>query len=90
MKTLITCFVLLSSIASCKTIARTAAKHWSKKQIKEFVNNCEEKSSKIVGTKNASKFCDCAVDQVAEKYKNYDDAKSVSITEIVKIANNCR
>ena len=90
MKNIFIALALVASFSSCKALARTAAKHWSKKQIKEFVNNCEEKSAKLVGEDKAAKFCDCAVDEVAEKYKKYEDVKSVSMMEIVKIANGCR
>ncbi len=77
-------------MVSCNALAKTALKHWSKKQVKEFVANCEDKSFKILGEANAAKFCNCAVDVVAEKYHNYEDAKSISILEIVKIANDCK
>ena len=87
---LLTVITISVSMGSCKTMARAAAKYWTKKQIKEFVQNCEAKSAKLLGEEKAAKVCDCAVDTVAEKYKNYDDVKSASITEILKIANDCR
>jgi hypothetical protein len=92
-KVLFILFVISFSIitvVSCKALAKAALKHWSKKQVKEFVANCEDKSSKIVGEANATKFCNCAVNVVAEKYHNYEDAKSINILEIVKIANDCK
>lgn len=75
---------------SCKTIARAAAKYWTNRQIKEFVSKCEDKSSFIIGADNAKKYCDCAVDVVAEKYRNYDDVKKASLTDVLKIANDCK
>jgi hypothetical protein len=84
-------FIFAAAVSlSCKTVARAAARYWTKRQIKEFVNNCEEKSSKLIGEQSAKKFCDCAVDKVAEEYKNYQDSKTVSITNILQIANDCR
>jgi hypothetical protein len=82
--------MLSSSLNSCKALARTAAKYWTKKQIKEFVQNCETKSAKLLGEDKAAQVCDCAVDKVAVQYKNYEDAKTVSIAELLKIANECR
>lgn len=90
--------LILSSLAiflgfgllSCKAMARTAAKYWTKKQIKEFVSNCEEKSSRFVGAEKAAQYCDCAVDKVAEKYKDYKEVTQQSIIEVLKIANDCR
>lgn len=82
--------VLGLSISGCKAMARTAAKYWTKKQIKEFVHNCEEKSAKFVGEEKAEHFCDCAVDKVAEKYKEYNSVQDVPIMEIIKIANDCK
>lgn len=76
--------------ASCKTIAKAAARYWTNKQIKEFVGKCEDKSSLIIGSENAKKYCDCAVDVVAEKYRNYEDVKKASLTDVLKIAKDCK
>lgn len=77
-------------VISCKTVGRIAAKYWLNKEIKEFVSNCEEKTAFIVGKENAHKYCDCAVDNVAEQYHNYQDAKKLSITDIVSFINKCK
>jgi hypothetical protein len=71
-------------------MAKAALKHWTKKQVKEFVKNCEEKSAKFVGQDKAAKFCNCAVDVVADKYKNYEEAKQISVVDILKLANDCK
>ncbi len=78
------------SLLSCKAMARTAAKYWTKKQIKEFVANCEEKSSRFISAEKAAQYCDCAVDKVAEKYQDYKEVTQQSIIEVLKIANDCR
>lgn len=85
-------FIVFFSIAfgACASLAKTAAKYWTKKQIKEFVYNCEEKSAKLIGEEKAKKYCDCAVDVVAEKYNNYKDVKTASIIEVLKIAKDCK
>jgi len=75
---------------SCSTIARAAAKYWTNKQIKEFISNCSQKAGKIVGEAKADKYCDCAVDIVAEQYRNYQDARNINIYQILKIADGCR
>ena len=89
-KRLFLAVILLTFMSSCASLARAAAKYWSKKQIKEFVNNCEQKSSRLIGEDKAAKYCDCAVDVVAEKYKNYEDVKNASIIEVLKIAKDCK
>ena len=81
---------IAGSLLSCKAIAKAAAKHWTKKQIKEFVANCEEKSSKLMGEEKAAKYCDCAVDKVAEKYPKFEDYKKIGIIEALKIAKDCK
>ena len=86
--TLIIAAVLIAP--SCKTIARAAAKYWTNKQIREFVGKCEDKSSLLIGSENAKKYCDCAVDVVAEKYRNYEDVRKASLTDILKIAKDCK
>ena len=81
-------FLLVST--SCNTIARAAAKYWTNKQIREFIGKCEDKSSIILGSENAKKYWDCAVDVVAEKYRNYEDVKKASLTDVLKIARDCK
>ncbi len=92
-RTLIAVVVLITlgaNLASCKAMARAAAKYWTKKQIKNFIANCETKTAKLVGEEKAARFCDCAVEPVAEKYHNFDDAKDIKALEIIQIANDCR
>lgn len=84
------CLFLSGGLMSCKAIAKTAAKHWTKKQIKEFVANCEEKSARLLGEEKATKYCNCAVDQVAEKYPDFNDYKKIGIVEALKIAKDCK
>lgn len=84
--------VLLSAVTviSCKTVGRIAAKYWLNREIKEFVSNCADKTGFIVGKENAAKYCDCAVDIVAEQYHNYQDAKKLSVVAIVEFINKCK
>lgn len=82
-------FITLS-LLSCKMVMKGAARYWTKKQIKEFVSNCEQHSSKLLGEEKAQIYCDCAVDEVAEKYNNYEDVKKAGILEVLKIAKNCK
>ena len=82
--------VVACSFTSCKAIAKAAAKHWTKKQIKEFIANCEEKTSRLMGEDKAKHYCDCAVDKVAEKYPKFDDYKKVGIIDALKIARDCK
>jgi hypothetical protein len=79
----------LTPATSCKTVARAAARYWTKRQIKEFINNCEEKSAKLIGDEKAKKFCDCAVDVVAEQYQNYNETKTISATTLLNAAKDC-
>jgi hypothetical protein len=65
--------ILVATIISCKTAGRIAARYWLKREIKEFVSNC-----------------DCSVDLVAEQYRNYQDAKDLSLTEIISFINKCK
>ncbi|MBL0182991.1 MAG: hypothetical protein IPP96_12145 [Chitinophagaceae bacterium] len=77
-------------IVSCKTVGRIAAKYWLNREIKEFVSNCENKAGIVVGKDNAHKYCDCAVDVVAEQYHNYQDAKNISLIELLDFVNRCK
>lgn len=78
------------TILSCKTVGRIAAKYWLNREIKEFVGNCEDKTGFIVGKENAHKYCDCAVDIVAEEYQNYQDAKKLSVSTIIDFIDKCK
>ena len=85
-----TLIVAVIITTSCKTIGRAAAKYWTNREIREFVGKCEDKSSILLGNENAKKYCDCAVDIVAEKFRNYEDVKKASLTDILKIARDCK
>lgn len=87
---LILAVTLLLAVVSCKTVGRIAAKYWLNREIKEFVSNCENKVSLIVGNEKANKYCDCSVDLVAEQYHNYQDAKNISVMEILDFINKCK
>ena len=82
--------IAFATVISCKTVGRIAAKYWLNREIKEFVTNCEDKAGRIIGSENAQKYCDCAVDKVAEQYHNYQDAKKISIMEVVDFINKCK
>lgn len=82
-------FISLGLI-SCKATARLALKYWTKKQVREFVSGCEDKTKSLLGEEKAKKYCDCAVDVVAEKYQDYQQIKNISILDILKIANDCK
>ena len=82
--------IAIVAIVSCKTVGRIAAKYWLNREIKEFVGNCEDKTSFIVGKENAHKYCDCAVDMVAEEYQNYQDSKKLSVSTIIDFINKCK
>ncbi|MBL0056884.1 MAG: hypothetical protein IPP31_12035 [Chitinophagaceae bacterium] len=83
------CTVLIVAF-SCKAAGRIAARYWLNREIREFVSNCEDRTSGIIGSENAHKYCDCAVDLVAEKYQNYQDAKKLSVMDIINFVNKCK
>lgn len=74
---------------SCKNLAKAAAKHWTKKQIKKFKSNCKEKAVAKWNKEKGEKFCDCATDIVMEKYKNYDDAEKIDFSTVLITAKSC-
>ena len=82
--------ICIVGLFSCKALAKGAAKWWTKKQIKEFVSDCEAKSAKLLGEEKAAKYCNCAVDEVAAKYNNFEDVKKAGIVAVLKIAKDCR
>jgi len=83
-------FFICLALLSCKMVMKGAARHWTKKQIKEFVSDCEQHSAKVLGDEKAKIYCDCAVDVIAEKYTNYDDVKKAGIIQVLKIAKDCK
>jgi len=82
--------LVVGGFFSCKALAKGAAKWWTKKQIKEFVADCENKSSKLLGEDKAKKYCDCAVDKVAEEYHDFDEVKKKGVMAVIKIAKDCK
>jgi hypothetical protein len=89
-KTLFIVLIASSCLLSCKAVMKGAARYWTKKQIKEFITNCETHASKLMSTEKAVQYCDCAVNVVSEKYQNYEDVKSAGIMEVLKIAKDCK
>jgi hypothetical protein len=87
---LVTLSLIIITVISCKTVGRIAAKYWLKREIKEFVSNCESKAGKLIGSEKANKYCTCSVDLVAEQYHNYQDAKKISVLEIIDFINKCK
>lgn len=73
----------------CGALKRTAARYWTKKQIEQFIENCETRATPIIGAEKAVNYCDCAVDIVAEEYQNYGDVDKLSIREIIRLAKPC-
>ena len=82
--------LMIITVISCKTVGRIAAKYWLKREINEFVSTCENKAGKVIGSEKAHKYCDCSVDLVAEQYHNYQDAKNISVLEILDFINKCK
>lgn len=70
---------------SCKALA----KHWTKKQVKKFVQKCEEGTANKFGER-AGEICNCLATKAEEKYPNIDDALKMSVLEMVKLAIDCR
>lgn len=81
--------IILLVLVSCGVFKRTALKFWTEHQVKEFISNCEFNAAKIMAKERVVEFCDCAVDVVAENYKNYEDVKKSPIREIIKVASSC-
>ena len=82
--------IAIITIVSCKTVGRIAARYWLKREINEFVSTCEDKAGKVIGSEKAHQYCDCSVDLVAEQYHNYQDAKGISLVEILDFINKCK
>lgn len=90
MKRLFFLLLIAMSLVSCKAMLKGAARYWTKKQIQEFVTNCETHASKLMSNEKAVQYCDCALNVVSEKYQNYEDAKKAGIMEVLKVAADCR
>lgn len=82
--------IAIITVVSCKTVGRIAARYWLKREINEFVSTCEDKAGKVIGSEKAHQYCDCSVDLVAEQYHNYQDAKGISLVEILDFINKCK
>jgi len=95
MKTKITLFAITALLifyipqSGCKSVAKAAAKHWTKKQIKKFKSKCNESAVAKWNKEKGEKFCDCATDIVMEKYKNYDDAEKLDFATVIATARSC-
>ncbi len=74
--------------SSCKSLAKAAAKHWTKKQIRNFAKNCEEKVKGKLSEEKASSFCSCASEAISQDY-SLEDANLMDGIKLLKVAANC-
>lgn len=86
---LVSCIIMVMVALGCKSLAKSAAKHWTKKQLKEFRQKCEEGTLGKLGKEKAPRFCKCAGTLMEQKYPSYEDAKGKSIMEILSTASEC-
>lgn len=77
------------TFTSCKALAKSAVKHWSKKQKKQFIAKCKEGAFTKFGDK-ANEVCSCVATIAEEKYPKIEDALEMSALEIVKLAMDCK
>lgn len=80
---------ILFTEQSCKSVAKAAVKHWTKKQVKSFKKNCQEKVSSKFDEENATSFCDCATGTLSEKYPDFEKANALSMLQLITEAAGC-
>lgn len=73
---------------SCKTAAKAAARHWTKKQIRKFSKNCEEKVSQHFSSEKIKPFCDCASQSISDKF-DLEKANAMDAMTLIKEAGKC-
>ena len=77
-------------LGSCKATARLAARYWTRKQISTFITRCEENAAPILGQERSKQICDCAVDKVADTYRDYKEAERLPAVKLLQLAQDCR
>lgn len=87
--TIITLSLAVGTVSVSTTSCKTLAKHWTKRQVKKFVQKCEEGTANKFGEK-AGEICNCLATKAEEKYPNIEDALKMSVLEMVKLAIDCR
>ncbi len=93
-KTLILSSITLLSLTavitpSCKSMAKAAAKHWTKKQKKMFVKKCKDGVVGQFGEK-ANDICSCVSEKVEKQFPKIEEAMEMSAFQLLKIAKDCR
>lgn len=88
-KSVLIILLLALGAVSCKLFSKSAAKHWTSKQISEFMGNCKANATKIMSDEKATEYCDCAVNKVAKEFQNYAEVKKVAVKEVLKVASDC-
>ena len=83
-------FVLLVALPqpSCKSLAKAAVKHWTKKQRKEFIAKCKDGAVTAFGD-NTNEVCACVATSVEENMPNYEDAKAVTVMKMISMGKEC-
>lgn len=73
---------------SCKSVAKAAAKHWTKKQIKKYKKDCKTKVASLMNEEKADQFCTCAADNISQNL-DLEKANSLDGAAILKEAAKC-
>jgi hypothetical protein len=79
---------ITTSTTGCKSLAKAAAKHWTKKQKKKFIAKCKDGTVKRFGDKANAK-CGCIAEAAEKKFPKAEDAMAMSVLEMIKIAGDC-
>lgn len=85
-------FVFMSGLSvsttSCKWMAKTAAKHWTRKQKKKFIAKCKEGAIAKFSARS-NEICKCMASVAEEKFPKAEDAMSMGWLQLVKMAGDC-
>lgn len=94
MKVLRTSLFILLTLAfvtpeySCRSMAKAAAKHWTKRQVKKFKKNCKSKLNGHLPEAKVEAFCGCATDKISQSF-DLDKANQLDHIALLKEAASC-
>ena len=81
-------FGVAPAFTSCKSLAKSAVRHWTNKQRKEFIEKCKVGAVEKFNEKT-NDYCTCLADVAEEKYPKAEEALSLEFVQMLKLSKDC-
>ena len=67
----------------------TDSRGWSSSDRSQFMNTCVSESQRNLSESQARSYCSCMMGKLEKKYPNSDDAKNLTQSDLLQMAQDC-